>query len=78
MASDSVTGVTKKEIEELRDEYEQKMEDRLPGTPDFEDVYCLSQIPHQPDDYDGRRGIVHRGTLDLLARNGDAGFTADI
>lgn len=53
MATRSVSGKTAEEIEQLREEYEQKMEERLPGTPDFEDAYCLARIAKQPDDYDG-------------------------
>lgn len=62
MATETVTGVTDEEVEQLREQYEQKHEDRY-GTPDFEDAYCLSPIPHQPDDYDGpQRYCTQRNT----------------
>jgi hypothetical protein len=49
MATGEVTGKTAEEVAEMREQYagEEKW-----GHP-FEDHYCLVEIPHQPDDYDG-------------------------
>lgn len=48
MAKDSLTGATQDEVERLRHEWNQKDKD-IP----FEERYCLAEIPHQPEDYDG-------------------------
>lgn len=50
MASREVTGKTRSGLAELRSAFNGKpRSDHY----DFEDYYCLSKIPRQPDDYDG-------------------------
>ena len=50
MASTKVTGKTKSELQELKREFLQTNRGKLY---DFEDCFCLSKIPRQPDDYNG-------------------------
>lgn len=52
MASKEVTGKTEDEIEELRQQFEERHGDSQEYG-DFEEHYCLAEIPRQPDDYDG-------------------------
>ena len=47
MASDEITGWTKQKVERKRYEHPSSHEF------DFEEFYCLSEIPRQPEDYDG-------------------------
>lgn len=50
MAKQEVTGLTPDEQEELREEFDGKNASKWY---DFEERYCLYQIPYQPEDYDG-------------------------
>lgn len=50
MASNSVTGKTVQELAEMRVEFKQKPRS---NHYDFEECFCLSKIPRQPEDYDG-------------------------
>lgn len=52
MARENVTGATKKELAQLRTEFENNKRD-VAGAPSFEETYCLAKIGKQPDDYDG-------------------------
>lgn len=52
MATFKVTGKTESEIEELRSEFYDSLEDWKKET-SFEDNYCLAKIPKQPPEYDG-------------------------
>lgn len=51
MASKEVSGKTADEIEQLREEYNERHSDNPQKW--FEKAYCLAKIPHQPEDYDG-------------------------
>jgi hypothetical protein len=50
MASRKVTGKTEAELEEARKDFAQTNRGQIY---DFEDCFCLSKIPRQPDDYNG-------------------------
>lgn len=50
MASEGVSGWTAEEVQERREEFEERHAD---DDKEFEDTYCLAKIPVQPDDYDG-------------------------
>lgn len=57
MAKQSVSGRTREELRELRQEYD--------GGDPFNKRYCLAKIPRQPDDYDGPpRFCVNRETYE--------------
>jgi len=49
MARESITGITPEEVKAKRYEFDVE-EDHNPS---FDEAYCLCEIPHQPDDYDG-------------------------
>jgi len=49
MARESITGITPEEVKAKRYEFDVE-EDHNPS---FDEAYCLCEIPHQPDNYDG-------------------------
>jgi hypothetical protein len=62
MASKRVTGRTREQIEGLRLRHEYLDRDK-----DFEEQYCLSPIPRQPDDYQGPdRFCVNQGYISKI------------
>lgn len=65
MASESVTGKTTEELDELREQYTDRHGDD-PEWPSFENKHCLAPIPRQPPDYDGpdRFCILQRDLVD--------------
>lgn len=81
MATESVSGITREELEELREEYEQRIE-QSPYTaeqaPDFDEKYCLAHIARQPDDYDGpprycsSQDVISAGSAWLCKHHGGA------
>lgn len=52
MAKYSVSGRTKAQLEELRQDHREKISGEA-SPQSFEERYCLAKIPRQPDDYDG-------------------------
>nr|BDD45073.1 hypothetical protein 5 [bacterium] len=50
MATQSVSGKTETELDQMRAEFADSPRSEWY---DFEDCYCLAKIPRQPDDYDG-------------------------
>jgi hypothetical protein len=65
MAKHSVTGKTEEQLRGIRQEFSESNKAKWY---EFEDWYCLSKIPRQPEDYDGPRRYCVSTSLTKLGR----------
>lgn len=81
MATDTLTGLTQPEIQELKEDFrEQQAQAQMPADmlPEFDEVHCLARIAKQPDEYDGpqrycvSRNVINTGRAWLCKHHGGA------